>query len=60
MVGTDQKGIPVGRMKLAALTAVVLVLSGCAPDADHDLKRLALPVAGSDRTAADSPQWCDR
>ena len=43
-----------GRMKLTALVAAVLVLSGCSPVDDHDVKRLALPVAGSDRT---DPMW---
>jgi cytochrome c oxidase subunit 2 len=47
----------VGRMKLAVLAATVLVLSGCAPDAENDLKRLALPVAGSDRTDAMWNVW---
>jgi len=54
MVGMDQRGILVGRMKLAALAAAVLVLSGCSPEADNDVQRLALPVAGSDRT---DPMW---
>ena len=43
-----------GRLKLVAVIAVALVLSGCSPVDDHDVKRLALPVAGSDRTA---PMW---
>ena len=42
---------PVGRMKLAVLAVAAVVLSGCSPDADSDLERLALPVAGSDRIA---------
>ena len=37
-----------------ALAAAVLVLSGCSPVDDTDVKRLALPVAGSDRT---DPMW---
>jgi len=45
-------------MKLAALTAAaVLVLSGCAPDAENDLQRLALPIQGSDRTDAMWNVW---
>lgn len=43
-----------GRLKLVAVIAVALVLSGCSPVDDHDVKRLALPVAGSDRT---QPMW---
>jgi cytochrome c oxidase subunit 2 len=41
-------------MKLVALAAAALVLSGCSPVDDSDVKRLALPVAGSDRT---DPMW---
>ena len=37
-------------MKLAVLLFAALVLSGCAPDADSDLARLALPVGSTDRT----------
>ncbi|MCW2831019.1 MAG: cytochrome [Aeromicrobium sp.] len=37
-------------MKLAVLAVALLVLSGCSPDADSDLERLALPVQASDRT----------
>ena len=37
-------------MKLAVLFFAALVLSGCAPDADSDLARLALPVGSTDRT----------
>ncbi len=39
-----------GRLKLAVLALVAVVLSGCSPVDDSDIKRLALPVAGSDRT----------
>lgn len=40
-----------GRLKLAALAVVLVAISsGCSPVDDHDLKRLALPVAASDRT----------
>jgi cytochrome c oxidase subunit 2 len=41
-------------LKLVALAAAALVLSGCSPVDDSDVKRLALPVAGSDRT---DPMW---
>ncbi|ALX05146.1 cytochrome B561 [Aeromicrobium erythreum] len=44
----------VGRMKLAAAVVVAVLLSGCSPVADHDIKRLALPVAASDRS---QPVW---
>jgi cytochrome c oxidase subunit 2 len=37
-------------MKLAVLLFAAVVLSGCAPDADSDLARLALPVGSTDRT----------
>ena len=37
-------------MKLAVLFFAAVVLSGCAPDADSDLARLALPVGSTDRT----------
>ncbi len=37
-------------MKLAVVLAAAVVLSGCSPDADHDLKRLALPIGSTDRT----------
>ena len=39
-----------GRLKLAVLALAAVVLSGCSPVDDSDIKRLALPVAGSDRT----------
>ncbi len=39
-----------GRVKLAILAFVAVALSGCSPVDDSDIKRLALPVAGSDRT----------
>ena len=41
---------PVGRTKLALIVFGIALVSGCAPDADSDLARLALPVAGSDRS----------
>jgi len=37
-------------MKLAVVLAAAVVLSGCSPDADNDLARLALPVGSTDRT----------
>jgi len=37
-------------LKLAVLALAAVVLSGCSPVDDSDIKRLALPVAGSDRT----------
>jgi len=37
-------------MKLAVLFVAAVVLSGCSPDADSDLARLALPVGSTDRT----------
>jgi cytochrome c oxidase subunit 2 len=37
-------------MKLAVAVFAALVLSGCSPDADNDLARLALPVGSTDRT----------
>ena len=40
-------------MKLAVLAVAAVVLSGCSPVGDADLQRLALPVAGSDRSHAD-------
>ena len=39
-----------GRMKLAMIAIAVAVLSGCSPVDNTDVKRLALPVAGSDRS----------
>lgn len=43
------------RLKLVpGLALAGLVLSGCAPDAESELSRLALPIAGSDRT---DPMW---
>ncbi|MCD9197510.1 aa3-type cytochrome oxidase subunit II [Aeromicrobium wangtongii] len=37
-------------MKLAVVLFAAVVLSGCSPDADSDLARLALPVGASDRS----------
>lgn len=37
-------------MKLALVAVALVVLSGCSPDGDTELSRLALPVQGSDRT----------
>ena len=37
-------------MKLAVVLAAAVVLSGCSPDADSDLARLALPIGSTDRT----------
>jgi cytochrome c oxidase subunit 2 len=47
----------VGRLKLAVLALAAVVLSGCSPVDDSDIKRLALPVAGSDRTDAVWNLW---
>lgn len=45
-------------MKLAIFAAIgIAVLSGCSPVDDHDIKRLALPVAGSDRSQAMWNLW---
>ncbi|WP_311209467.1 MULTISPECIES: cytochrome c oxidase subunit II [unclassified Aeromicrobium] len=44
-------------MKLAAAVVVAVVLSGCSPVADHDIKRLALPIAASDRSQAVWDLW---
>jgi cytochrome c oxidase subunit 2 len=45
-------------MKLAVLAVVAaVVLSGCSEVGDNDLKRLALPVAGSDRSNAMWNVW---
>ena len=37
-------------MKLAVLAVAAVVLSGCSPVDDSDVKRLALPVEASDRS----------
>jgi cytochrome c oxidase subunit 2 len=37
-------------MKLAVLLAAAVVLSGCSPEGDTDLERLALPIGSTDRT----------
>ncbi len=45
-------------MKLAVLAVVAaVVLSGCSAVGDNDVKRLALPVAGSDRSHAMWDVW---
>jgi len=45
-------------MKLAVIAVVAaVVLSGCSEVGDNDLKRLALPVAGSDRSNAMWNVW---
>lgn len=44
-------------MKLAVLAVAALALSGCSPVDDSDLKRLALPVAGSDRSQTMWDLW---
>ena len=41
---------PVGRIKLATIVIAIAVLSGCSPVDSHDVNRLALPIAGSDRS----------
>lgn len=46
-----------GRMKLAAAVVVAVLLSGCSPVADNDIERLALPVAGSDRSQTVWDLW---
>ena len=44
-----------GRKKLAAvIAAAALLLSGCSPVDESELKRLALPIAGADRS---EPMW---
>ncbi len=48
---------PVGRMKLAMIVIATVALSGCSPVDNHDLKRLALPVAASDRSQAMWNLW---
>jgi cytochrome c oxidase subunit 2 len=37
-------------MKLAAVLLAAVVLSGCSPDGDNDLERLALPIGSTNRT----------
>lgn len=37
-------------MKLAVLLVAAVALSGCSPDGDSDLERLALPIGSTDRT----------
>lgn len=44
-------------MKLAILAIAAVALSGCSPVDDHDVKRLALPVAGSDRSQTMWDLW---
>jgi len=44
-------------MKLAILVVAAAALSGCSPVGDTDLERLALPVAGSDRSQAMWNLW---
>jgi cytochrome c oxidase subunit 2 len=44
-------------MKLAAAVVVAVLLSGCSPVADNDIERLALPVAGSDRSQTVWDLW---
>lgn len=39
-----------GRLKLAVIASALVVLSGCSPVDDSDVKRLALPIGSSDRT----------
>ena len=39
-----------GRIKLATIVIAIAVLSGCSPVDSHDVSRLALPIAGSDRS----------
>jgi cytochrome c oxidase subunit 2 len=44
-------------MKLAVLAATAVAVSGCSPVDDSDVKRLALPVAGSDRSQTMWDLW---
>ncbi len=44
-------------MKLAVLAFAVLALSACSPKGKTDLERLALPVAGSDRSQSMWELW---
>ncbi|MBC7629965.1 cytochrome c oxidase subunit II [Aeromicrobium sp.] len=44
-------------MKLAVLAIAVVALSGCSPVDNSDVKRLALPVAGSDRSQTMWELW---
>ena len=44
-------------MKWAAAVVVAVLLSGCSPVADNDIQRLALPVAGSDRSQTVWDLW---
>jgi len=48
--GRESERRLVGRMKLACLAMAAVVLSGCSPVDKSDVTRLALPIAGSDRT----------
>ncbi len=45
------------RLKLAAVVVVALLLSGCSPVGETDVKRLALPIAASDRSDAMWNLW---
>jgi cytochrome c oxidase subunit 2 len=55
VMSCSQKGASLVSKKWVALVAVaMLALSGCSPDAESDLKRLALPVIGSDEAL---PMW---
>lgn len=44
-------------MKLAFLAFATVALSGCSPVDDTDIKRLALPIAGSDRSQSMWNLW---
>lgn len=46
-----------GRLKLAVFAIAAVALSACSPVDDSELQRLALPVAGSDRTQAMWNLW---
>ena len=48
---------PVGRMKMAMIAIAIAALSGCSPVDKHDLRRLGLPIAGSDRSQAMWNLW---
>lgn len=45
------------KLAVSAAVAAVLGLSACSPVDDHDIKRLALPVAASDRTQSMWNLW---
>lgn len=46
-----------GRLKVAIFALAAVALSGCSPVDDSQVRRLALPIAGSDRTDAMWNLW---